>query len=86
MRQALTLALQSYEGAMVIVSHDRYLLRATTDDLYLVHDHQVGPFDGDLNDYYKWLTDQQKPSVKKPNRPILRIARTVPRRKRAKAP
>ncbi|RAL29465.1 ABC transporter ATP-binding protein [Vibrio cholerae] len=60
MRQALTLALQSYEGAMVIVSHDRYLLRATTDDLYLVHDHQVGPFDGDLNDYYKWLTDQQK--------------------------
>ncbi|WP_154171310.1 ABC transporter ATP-binding protein [Vibrio metoecus] len=60
MRQALTFALQSYEGAMVIVSHDRYLLRATTDDLYLVHDHQVGPFDGDLNDYYKWLTDQQK--------------------------
>lgn len=36
------------------------MLRATTDDLYLVHDHQVGPFDGDLNDYYKWLTDQQK--------------------------
>ncbi|WPC73852.1 ABC transporter ATP-binding protein [Vibrio porteresiae] len=60
MRQALTLALQSYEGAMVIVSHDRYLLRATTDDLYLVHDHQVAPFDGDLLDYYKWLTDHQK--------------------------
>nr|WP_086940685.1 ABC transporter ATP-binding protein [Thaumasiovibrio occultus] len=60
MRQALTLALQSYEGAMVIVSHDRYLLRATTDDLYLVHDRQVVPFDGDLNDYYKWLTEQQK--------------------------
>ncbi|MCA2014675.1 ATP-binding cassette domain-containing protein, partial [Vibrio tritonius] len=60
MRQALTLALQSYEGAMVIVSHDRYLLRATTDDLYLVHDHQVAPFDGDLLDYYKWLTDHQR--------------------------
>ncbi|MCG3722174.1 ABC transporter ATP-binding protein [Vibrio cincinnatiensis] len=60
MRQALTLALQSFEGAMVIVSHDRYLLRATTDDLYLVHDKQVAPFDGDLTDYYKWLTDQQK--------------------------
>lgn len=60
MRQALTFALQSFEGAMVIVSHDRYLLRATTDDLYLVHDHQVAPFDGDLTDYYKWLTDQQK--------------------------
>lgn len=60
MRQALTLALQSFDGAMVIVSHDRYLLRATTDDLYLVHDRQVAPFDGDLADYYKWLQDQQK--------------------------
>ncbi|QPK03206.1 ABC transporter ATP-binding protein [Vibrio kanaloae] len=60
MRQALTFALQTFEGAMVIVSHDRYLLRATTDDLYLVHDRQVEPFDGDLDDYYKWLTEQQK--------------------------
>ncbi|SMY36846.1 putative ABC transporter ATP-binding protein YheS [Photobacterium malacitanum] len=60
MRQALTFALQSYEGAMVIVSHDRYLLRATTDDLYLVHDRQVVPFDGDLNDYHKWLSEQQR--------------------------
>ncbi|MBW3697373.1 ABC transporter ATP-binding protein [Vibrio sp. T187] len=60
MRQALTFALQTFEGAMVIVSHDRYLLRATTDDLYLVHDRQVAPFDGDLADYYKWLTEQQK--------------------------
>jgi ATP-binding cassette subfamily F protein 3 len=60
MRQALTMALQTFEGAMVIVSHDRYLLRATTDDLYLVHDQRVEPFDGDLDDYYKWLTEQQK--------------------------
>ncbi|MCF7504635.1 MULTISPECIES: ABC transporter ATP-binding protein [Vibrio] len=60
MRQALTFALQTFEGAMVIVSHDRYLLRATTDELYLVHDRQVAPFDGDLSDYYKWLTEQQK--------------------------
>ncbi|WNJ96355.1 ABC transporter ATP-binding protein [Vibrio ruber] len=60
MRQALTLALQTYEGAMVIVSHDRYLLRATTDDFYLVHDAKVATFDGDLNDYYRWLTEQQK--------------------------
>ncbi len=60
MRQALTMALQTFEGAMVIVSHDRYLLRATADDLYLVHDRQVAPFSGDLTDYYKWLTEQQK--------------------------
>ncbi|MDB1122796.1 ABC transporter ATP-binding protein [Vibrio algarum] len=64
MRQALTFALQTFEGAMVIVSHDRYLLRATTDDLYLVHDRQVSPFDGDLNDYYKWLTEQNKADKK----------------------
>ncbi|MGO2509638.1 MAG: ABC transporter ATP-binding protein [Vibrio hibernica] len=64
MRQALTMALQTFEGAMVIVSHDRYLLRATTDDLYLVDAQQVVPFDGDLNDYYKWLTDQQKQDKK----------------------
>ena len=60
MRAALTFALQSFEGAMVIVSHDRYLLRATTDDLYLVHDRQVTSFDGDLHDYHKWLIDQQR--------------------------
>ncbi|RQW61632.1 ABC transporter ATP-binding protein [Vibrio viridaestus] len=60
MRQALTMALQTFEGAMVIVSHDRYLLRATTDDLYLVHNQKADTFDGDLEDYYKWLTDQQK--------------------------
>ncbi|WP_105902899.1 ABC transporter ATP-binding protein [Vibrio gangliei] len=64
MRQALTMALQTFEGAMVIVSHDRYLLRATTDDLYLVDDKQVVPFDGDLGDYYKWLTEQQKQDKK----------------------
>lgn len=60
MRQALTFALQTFEGAMVIVSHDRYLLRATTDDLYLVDNQQVEPFAGDLEDYYKWLVEQQR--------------------------
>lgn len=60
MRHALTMALQAFEGAMVIVSHDRHLLRTTTDDLYLVHDKQVEPFVGDLDDYHKWLSEQQK--------------------------
>ncbi|ANO31900.1 ABC transporter ATP-binding protein [Vibrio breoganii] len=72
MRQALTLALQTFEGAMVIVSHDRYLLRATTDDLYLVHDKQVEPFDGDLNDYYKWLTEQQKEIKKAQSKEVVK--------------
>lgn len=60
MRQALTEALIDFEGALVVVSHDRHLLRATTDDLYLVHDGKVDVFEGDLEDYQKWLSDLQK--------------------------
>ena len=60
MRQALTEALIEFEGALVVVSHDRHLIRSTTDDLYLVHDGKVEPFDGDLEDYQQWLTDVQK--------------------------
>ncbi|MGP3590489.1 ABC transporter ATP-binding protein [Vagococcus sp. WN89Y] len=60
MRQALTEALIEFEGALVVVSHDRHLLRSTTDDLYLVHDGQVEPFEGDLEDYQQWLSDVQK--------------------------
>ncbi len=60
MRHALTLALQEFEGAMVVVSHDRHLLRTTTDDLYLVHDQKVEPFIGDLDDYHQWLSEQQR--------------------------
>ncbi len=48
MRQALTEALIEFEGALVVVSHDRHLIRSTTDDLYLVHGGKVEPFDGDL--------------------------------------
>ncbi len=47
MRQALTEALIDFEGALVVVSHDRHLIRSTTDDLYLVHDGKVEQFDGD---------------------------------------
>ena len=60
MRQALTEALIDFEGALVVVSHDRHLLRSTTDEFYLVHDHKVEPFNGDLDDYHKWLTEEQK--------------------------
>ncbi|WP_114193073.1 ABC transporter ATP-binding protein [Edaphovirga cremea] len=60
MRQALTEALIDFEGALVVVSHDRHLLRSTTDDLYLVHDGKVEPFDGDLEDYQQWMVDLQR--------------------------
>ncbi len=55
MRHALTLALQEYEGAIVLVSHDRHLLRTTADSLWLVANGGVQPFDGDLDDYRDWL-------------------------------
>jgi len=45
---------------MVVVSHDRHLLRSTTDDLYLVHAGKVEQFDGDLDDYQQWLVDIQR--------------------------
>ena len=59
MRDALTLALQEYQGAVVVVSHDRYLLRTLADRLVLVADGRVTPFDGDLEDYRVWLSQAQ---------------------------
>ncbi len=57
MRQALTEALVDYQGSLVVVSHDRHLLRNTVEEFYLVHDKQVEEFNGDLDDYAKWLND-----------------------------
>jgi ATP-binding cassette subfamily F protein 3 len=56
MRQALELALQDYDGAVVLVSHDRHLVGATCDQLVRVCNGAVGEFDGDLDDYAKWLS------------------------------
>jgi ATP-binding cassette subfamily F protein 3 len=55
MREALTEALASFEGTVIIVSHDRHLLRASVDEFWRVADHRVEPFDGDLDDYRAWL-------------------------------
>ena len=60
MRHALTLGLQDYEGALVLVSHDRSLLRATADELWLVDDGKVVEFDGDLEDYAKRLRAKEQ--------------------------
>lgn len=60
MRHALSVALQEYTGAIVVVSHDRHLLRSVTDQLLLVADGKIQPFDGDLDDYKQWLTEQKK--------------------------
>ncbi|CRN05952.1 ATP-binding cassette subfamily F protein 3 [Pseudomonas sp. URMO17WK12:I10] len=60
MRLALTMALQEFAGAVVVVSHDRHLLKSTTDDFLLVADGKVEPFDGDLDDYSRWLVEYRQ--------------------------
>ena len=59
MRQALTEALQAFPGAILLVSHDRHLLNSTVDEFYLVADHQIQAFDGDLPAYHVWLQARQ---------------------------
>lgn len=59
MRHALTLALQDFEGGVILVSHDRALLRATCDEFILVADGKATQFDGDLEDYGQWLNEQR---------------------------
>ena len=60
MRLALTMALQEFSGAVLVVSHDRHLLKSTTDNFYLVADGKVEEFDGDLDDYTRWLVDYRQ--------------------------
>jgi ATP-binding cassette subfamily F protein 3 len=72
MRHALTMALQNYEGALLVISHDRHLLRNTVDEFYLVADGTLCEFDGDLKDYQAWLKkfvrdiDAKRPLVLEP--------------------
>jgi ATP-binding cassette subfamily F protein 3 len=73
MRQALALALQDYEGAMVLVSHDRHLLRAVADELIIVDQGLAKPFDGDLEDYARWFMlreQQEEAQVTEANTPL----------------
>ena len=63
MRHALTLALQDYEGGVILVSHDRALLRASCDNFVLVANGSVAPFDGDLDDYKNWLATQKVSNI-----------------------
>jgi ATP-binding cassette subfamily F protein 3 len=60
MRHALTVALQSFEGGLVIVSHDRHLIKTVADSLWLVADGKLAVFDGDLDDYQQTLRSRGK--------------------------
>jgi ATP-binding cassette subfamily F protein 3 len=76
MRDALTIALEEYAGAVVIVSHDRSLIRAVADELWLVADGQAALFDGDLEDYKTWI-EQRRPRETvqaKPAKPVQAVA------------
>jgi ATP-binding cassette subfamily F protein 3 len=60
MRHALTVALQGFEGALVLVSHDRHLMSNVVDEFYTVHQGRVSEYDGDLDDYSRWMLEQGK--------------------------
>lgn len=68
MRQALTMALQGFEGAIVVVSHDRHLMRNTVDEFWLVNGGRVAEYDGDLEDYERWLSDRRVSETEAPRR------------------
>ncbi|MDG6897915.1 ABC transporter ATP-binding protein [Actinobacillus delphinicola] len=77
MRQALTEALVDFQGSLVVVSHDRHLLRNTVDEFYLVHDKKVEEFKGDIEDYQKWLSEANASDLK---------AEVAPAEKKAEEP
>jgi ATP-binding cassette subfamily F protein 3 len=88
MRQALAMALQDYAGAVVMVSHDRHLLRTVSDAFFVVHGGRVAPFDGDLEDYARWLaeTDATRADAQSAgSRPTAESAEDRKQRKRADA-
>ena len=64
MRHALDVALQEYQGALVLVSHDRHLLRTVCDSFLLVADGRAVPFDGDLEDYRRWIAQRDTTAEK----------------------
>ena len=66
MRQALSVALQSFEGGLVVVSHDRHLIKSVADTLWLVADGKLQEFAGDLDDYQQWLRSRGKTSQSAP--------------------
>ena len=68
-REALSLALQEFGGAMLLVSHDRALLRAVCDEYWLVADGGLRPFDGDLDDYQRWVLERARQAAREPADP-----------------
>lgn len=70
MRQALSLALQNFEGAVILVSHDREMIATVCDELYLVHDGRCELFEQDIADYSQWLADTRKQMAKQASKAL----------------
>src|SRR4029079_2193988 len=85
MREALTEALQDYGGALIVVAPDPHLLRATADELWLVADGSVAPFDGDLDDYRAWVLDRARPARRADEDRVTRPAAERREKKREEA-
>jgi ATP-binding cassette subfamily F protein 3 len=86
MRQALSVALQSFEGGLVVVSHDRHLIKSVADTLWLVADGKLQEFAGDLDDYQQWLRSRGKTPQSAPTpKPMRTPARTASRTGTAKS-
>ncbi len=63
MRQAIVMALQDFDGAIILIAHDRYLLESCVDEFFIVGQGKVDSFDGDIDDYHQWLHQDKKASV-----------------------
>jgi ATP-binding cassette subfamily F protein 3 len=81
-REALSIALNEFEGTVMLVSHDRALLREVCDEFWLVAGARVQPFDGDLDDYQRWLLDVSRAAARgqpAPEPPRAAVAEPAPR-------
>ena len=87
MRQALSVALIEYTGALVVISHDRHLLRSVCDELLIVHDGIVDRFDRSIDDYPAWLKEQEenaeKVAVKWQDEPTKQVSKKQQRQEQA---
>ena len=84
MRHALTVALQAFSGALVVVSHDRHLLANTVDEFWLVADGRVAEYSGDLNEYQQWLSQRQRDTQSVEQKPVAdKVDRKAQRRQQA---
>ena len=78
-REALIMAINDYEGAVILISHDRHIIETCADELWLVHDGTVKPFDGDMEDYTRLVLDKSRAGpaqrARKPSAPEPRTHR-----------